>query len=80
MLDAVVYNGAVYCLGCLPEGTNPDRPDVVEYFEDSMYEPICCVCHKEIRETVTGKQVTVDYNYRGFTDRFEGEPPWNDEI
>jgi hypothetical protein len=44
--EAVVFDGEVYCVECLPERYNEDRDDCFPIFADSEwdYTPVCCVC------------------------------------
>lgn len=47
--EAVTYDGAVYCVGCLPEGLSVDDESVSPVFCGSEwdYYPTCDVCHCE---------------------------------
>ncbi|HOR77249.1 MAG TPA: hypothetical protein PLG04_00400 [Anaerolineaceae bacterium] len=47
--DAVVYDGEVYCVECLPEGVDTDNPEVMPIFADSEwdYVPVCSICGAE---------------------------------
>jgi len=44
--DACVFDGEIYCNGCLPEGVDTDSEDVQPVFADSEwdYYPTCCEC------------------------------------
>ena len=44
--EAMAYDGAVYCIECLPSGVNEDDEEVSPVFADSEwdYYPVCCVC------------------------------------
>jgi hypothetical protein len=46
--EAVTFNGAVYCTGCLPEGVDVDSDDVCPIFADSEWDyfPSCDTCLK----------------------------------
>jgi hypothetical protein len=48
--DAVAYDGAIYCLECLPPGIDSDSPDVRPVFAGDEFEtpPACDVCHKRV--------------------------------
>lgn len=45
--DAVVYDGSVYCVACLPDGVDVNSEDVSPIFADSEwdYYPVCEHCH-----------------------------------
>ena len=47
--DAVVYDGEVYCVGCLPEGVNPTSEGVIPIFASDEWElpPVCERCGAE---------------------------------
>ena len=47
--DAVVYDGEIYCIGCLPKIFPINRDDVHPIFADSEwgYYPVCTRCGKE---------------------------------
>lgn len=63
--DAVVYDGDIYCIGCLPDGV--DVNDTDQYDNDICapifagsewdYAPVCCVC-SELHDYVT----VIDYD------------------
>jgi hypothetical protein len=63
--DAVVYDGEVYCVECLPEGVDTDNPEVMPIFADSEWDhvPVCSVCGTEhdyvtvIREEYTATTI-----------------------
>ncbi|HOR77238.1 MAG TPA: hypothetical protein PLG04_00345 [Anaerolineaceae bacterium] len=44
--EAVVYDGEIYCVDCLPEGVDIDDPEVMPIFADSEWNdvPVCSVC------------------------------------
>ncbi|GIW55021.1 MAG: hypothetical protein KatS3mg082_1425 [Nitrospiraceae bacterium] len=44
--DAVTYEGAVYCVGCLPDGVSVEDPEVMPIFADSEWSrvPACDRC------------------------------------
>jgi hypothetical protein len=46
--EAVTYDGAVYCVGCLPKGVSVDDEDVMPIFADSEWDhkPVCDHCHE----------------------------------
>ena len=47
--NAVVYNGDVYCVSCLPEGVTQETDDVTPIFADENWDhiPTCCECGEE---------------------------------
>ena len=47
--DAVVYEGEVYCVGCLPEGVSVNNEDVIPIFAGAEldFPPVCSHCHAE---------------------------------
>ena len=47
--EAVTYDGAVYCIGCLPKGIDIEGEDVMPVFADSEWDsmPVCTICFKE---------------------------------
>lgn len=47
--EAVTWNGAVYCVDCLPDGVNVPDEDVHPVFADSEWDcyPTCDACHAE---------------------------------
>ena len=47
--DAVVYDGAVYCVECLPDGVSTDDDDVCPIFasDEWDYAPCCDDCGYE---------------------------------
>lgn len=47
--DAVAYDAAIYCVGCLPEGVDVNDEGVHPVFADSEWDsyPCCDVCHAE---------------------------------
>lgn len=47
--DAVVYDGEIYCIGCLPKNVSVKSEDVHPIFADSewTYYPVCCECQTE---------------------------------
>ena len=58
--DAVVYDGAVYCKGCLPPGISVEDPRVGPIFADQEwdYYPACDKCgfqHKYMKLTSEGR-------------------------
>ena len=44
--EAVVFDGEIYCLACLPENVNNDDYDPI--FADSEWQspPVCCECRE----------------------------------
>lgn len=44
--DAVVFDGEIYCIGCLPENISENECDPI--FADSEWQsyPICCECQQ----------------------------------
>ena len=44
--EAVVYDGEVYCTGCLPRGIDTDHDDVTPIFagDEVESEQVCCEC------------------------------------
>jgi len=55
--DAVVYDGAVYCLDCLP--VEVEHPDVRPIFatDEWEYRPCCDRCGREVEcVTVIGEE------------------------
>lgn len=46
--EALTYDGAVYCKGCLPAGVDPQSNEVMPVFADSEwdYYPACDKCGK----------------------------------
>lgn len=46
---ACVYDGEVYCNGCLPDKFRRDPDEVSPIFADSEWDsvPVCCVCGEE---------------------------------
>lgn len=52
--DAVAYEGAVYCIECLPEGVNLSDDDVYPVFADQEVDsyPVCDKCG-ELHDYVT---------------------------
>src|ERR671923_253380 len=44
--EAVTYDGAVYCVDCLPDGVNVNDDEVSPIFADSEWDtaPVCDVC------------------------------------
>ena len=59
--EAVVYDGEVYCIECLPEGINPEANEVRPVFAGSEwdYYPSCAECGT-VHEYVS----LTDYGYR----------------
>jgi len=47
--DAVIYDGEIYCIGCLPKEVDYTSDDVFPIFADSEWDtfPVCCVCNTE---------------------------------
>lgn len=47
--DAVVYDGEIFCIACLPDGVNADSDEVSPIFAGSEwgYIPVCCECGTE---------------------------------
>jgi len=47
--DAVIFNGDVYCVECLPEDVFSTDCDVQPIFagEEWSYVPVCCECGAE---------------------------------
>ena len=47
--DAVVFDGDIYCIGCLPDGVNVESDDVHPIFADNECDHalVCCVCGTE---------------------------------
>ena len=47
--EAVTYDGAVYCTGCLPDGVDADSEGVYPIFADSEWDsyPVCDACGAE---------------------------------
>jgi len=47
--DAVVWEGEVYCVGCLPDNVNVENEGVMPIFASSEWDsyPVCTVCHME---------------------------------
>jgi hypothetical protein len=47
--EAVIYNGNIYCCGCLPIGVNINDDDVMPIYMDSewYFIPVCCDCGEE---------------------------------
>ena len=68
--DAVVYDGEVYCVECLPEGVDTDNPEVMPIFADSEwdYVPVCSICGAEhdyvtvIREEYTATTIKQQFS------------------
>lgn len=59
--EAVVYEGEIYCTGCLPEGVSVESDEVSPIFADSEwdYYPICSVCgetHTYMNLTAEGRK------------------------
>jgi len=52
--DAVTYDCAVYCVGCLPAGVNVNSDEVHPVFADSEWDtaPVCDACG-EVHDYVT---------------------------
>ena len=52
--DCVIYDGDIYCNGCLPDGIDIDSEDVMPIFSGSEWAtlPVCCECG-EIHTNVT---------------------------
>jgi hypothetical protein len=70
--EAVAYNGAVYCTGCLPEGVKLSDEEVSPIFADSEwdYAPVCDKCGT-VHDYVTVLRANVhDY----FEDQFGHSP------
>ena len=46
--DAVIYNGEIYCVECLPDGVDVNDEDVLPIFADSEWcsFPVCIVCQR----------------------------------
>ena len=44
--EAVIFQGEVRCVGCLPDGITPDHPMVSPIFANSEWDryPACDVC------------------------------------
>jgi len=44
--EAVVYEGEIFCVECLPDGISEHSDDVMPIFANSEwdYTPICCKC------------------------------------
>lgn len=45
--DAVIYNGAVYCIECLPAGIDVDNDEVLPIFASDEWQtpgPCCDTC------------------------------------
>ncbi len=44
--EAVVYEGEVYCVDCLPSEVDIEDPDVEPIFAGSEWDiaPVCCAC------------------------------------
>lgn len=59
--EACVYDGAVYCNGCLPEGITTESEDVSPIFADSEHDgyPVCDKCG-EVHNYVS----LTDYGYK----------------
>ena len=51
--EACTYDGAVYCVSCLPDGVDEDSEGVSPIFADSEWEtyPVCSHCG-EVHEYV----------------------------
>src|SRR5437773_6484462 len=47
--EALIYDGAVYCVGCLPDGVNEESTDVAPIFAASECDsyPVCDACGRE---------------------------------
>ena len=47
--EAMIYDGAVHCVGCLPEGVTKESEEVYPIFADSEhdYYPVCESCQRE---------------------------------
>jgi hypothetical protein len=47
--DAVVYDGEVYCVECLPVGVDEESDEVSPIFADDEWDdaPVCCMCGGE---------------------------------
>lgn len=59
--EAVVYDGEIYCVGCLPEGVSVDSDEVSPIFADSEwdYYPVCADCgtvHDYVNLTAEGEK------------------------
>lgn len=56
--EAVVWNGAVYCVGCVPESANWD--DVLPVFAGSEWDayPVCdaCGCQHDYVSLIGGQR------------------------
>lgn len=52
--DAVTYDGAVYCTGCLPKGITSDHTECYPIFADSEWDhyPMCDHC-QEVHDYVS---------------------------
>lgn len=58
---AVVYDGEVYCVECLPQGIKTTHPDVSPIFAVDEWDiyPVCCVCgtkHDYVSLTANGQR------------------------
>ena len=47
--EAVVYDGEIYCVECLPSEVDIQSEDVMPIFADSEWDnyPVCCICGYE---------------------------------
>ena len=66
--DAVVYDGAVYCTGCLPEGVTEDSEEVHPAFADSEWDhyPVCDACgerHTYVNLTADGRRNELSHGH-----------------
>jgi len=43
--EAMVYDGEVYCVGCLPDGVSEEDAEPIFAGSEWDYAPSCCVCH-----------------------------------
>lgn len=58
--EAVTYDGAVYCSGCLPKGISSESEDVSPIFANSEWDgyPVCDACgekHEYVNLTCHGR-------------------------
>lgn len=77
--EAVTYDGAVYCVQCLPKGLNDESEGVMPIFADSEWDsyPTCDHCHAihdYVSLTTYGQaQEIIEQAIREYeTDEFDG--------
>ena len=72
--EAVVYDGEIYCVNCLPDGVDVESDEVSPVFADSEwdYYPVCAECgavHDYVNLTAEGRRIIRERAMREATGR-----------